>query len=192
MDEKEIIPKFKLGVEFNENIYDVINFSDIKDIEKNPYLDHLVINTYTTLKGFKSGEVVMPDEIDLPPEEIKRLTEDNKDLKKKGLGYAKRQTKQSASFTIVYNNPHLNFRDLSGCALKIIHLIWEKKLAIGSDFVVLDVNECCVELSVTRPTVVKAFVELVRNKVLHKRNDYNWWINPNYFYAGNRLKINTK
>lgn len=169
--------------------FEINSFAEVIKTDDNPFLDNLVIDKKLVLKRFKTGEVVMPDEGQITNEESKRLTEENKNLNDVGLTVAKKQYKQRASFVLIYNNPMVNYKALSEASLKMLFFIFERKVGLGLDFIVLSVNECCTELNLSRPTITKGFVELIRNKLISKREDNVWWINPNYFYAGNRLKI---
>ncbi len=174
-------------------IFDISGYSEIKDIELNPFLEEFHVDKQLILKRFKRGEVVIPELVDIPIEESLELTKENELYKTKGLEIAKRHYKQKADFVIIYRKPHiLNYKDLSEAAFKIFFFMIDKKLSLGVDYVVMSVPELCLELDMSRPPITKALVELVRNKIIYKRTDTVWWINPNYFYAGNRLNIKTK
>lgn len=174
------------------SIFDIDSYNQIKDTDSNPFLENFHVDKHIVLKKFKKGEVVIPDLVEIPIEESEELTRENDLLKKKGLEIAKRTYKQKADFVLIYRTPLLNYRDLSEAGFKIFFFILENKLSLGIDYIVMDIPECCVELGLSRPTIAKGIVELVRNKIIYKRTNSVWWINPNYFYAGNRLKIMTK
>ena len=68
----------------------------------------------------------------------------------------------------------------------------ENRINLGSDAIIFSIDELCKELKSTRPTVTKGIIDLVSNNIICKQLENVWWINPAYFYAGNRLKIRTK
>lgn len=167
-------------------------FGELQDSSSNPFLEELHIDKRIVLKRFKKGEVILPEENDISTEHSEELQKENEKLKEIGLEIGKRQYKQKASFVLLYSQPILNYKELSEASFKVLFFILDRKLSLGIDYVILSIPECCVELSMSRPTITKAFVELVNQKLLARRTDGVWWINPNYFYAGNRLKILTK
>lgn len=181
-----------MEIGIRSSIFDVDSYNQIKDLDSNPFLENFHVDKHMVLKKFKKGEVVIPDIVEIPYAESEELTKENELLKKKGLEIAKRVYKQRADFILIYRNPLLNYRDLSEAAFKIFFLILDQKLSLGIDYIVMDISECCLELGLTRPTITKGIVELVKNKIIYRRTSSVWWINPNYFYAGNRLKILTK
>lgn len=181
----------ELGIK--TSLFDVASYGEIKEADDNPFLEAFHVDKQIVIKRFKKGEVVIPEIADIPIEESMELTKENELLKKKGLEIGKRHYKQKADFVIIYRKPHiLNYKDLSEAAFKIFFLILDSKLSLGIDYVVMSLPELCVELGMTRPTISKGMVELVRNKLIYKRTDTVWWVNPNYFFAGNRLNIKTK
>jgi len=179
-----------LGIK--NSIFDISTFGEIKEIEVNPFLEELRIDKHLVIKRFKKGEVVIPEQIEISDEESKHLTAENEELKVKGLEIAKRVYKQKAAFVLIYSNPIIDYKSLSESSFKIFFYILDKKLSLGIDYIVMTIPECCLELNMTRPTITKGIVELVKAKMIYRRADSVWWINPNYFYAGNRLKIDTK
>lgn len=167
-------------------------FGEIQDSTSNPFLEELHVDKRIVLKRFKKGEVIVPDESNITLQHSEELSKENEKLKEIGLEIGKRQYKQRATFVLLYSQPILNYKALSEASFKVLFFIIDKKLSLGIDYVILSIPECCVELEMSRPTISKAFVELVNQKLIAKRADGVWWINPNYFYAGNRLKILTK
>lgn len=170
---------------------EIITFSDIKDFKKNPFVEELVINKTTTLKRFKKGEVIINEDESLSIKDREELTKENEELKSIGLEIGKIKIRQKANFVLLYI-PIFKYKSLSEISFKIWFYIIESKLNLGQDKIILGIDECCEELNASRPTITKGLVELVKNKIISKQCDNVWWINPNYFYAGNRLKINTK
>lgn len=169
--------------------YNSIN--EIKERDKNPFLEQLVISERIILKRFKRGEAVVTDKIS-KIEDIKSLTKQNKELVKVDLNIGRLVRKQTSPFVLVYTDRVMNYRELSGTTLRVLFYIMYEKLSLGNDYVVMDSKELVDKLDISRNSAYTALLELVNNKLIDKRNDYNWWINPNYFYCGNRLSINTK
>lgn len=167
------------------------SFSDIQDFDKNPFIEELVINETNVLKRFKKGEAVIDEANTLSLEEINKLTKEHEEIQTKGLEIAQVKTRQKAEFILLYI-PMFDYKNMLEISFKILFFIIERKINLGNDSVILSINECCIELKSTRPTISKGFVDLVNKKILAKKYDNVWWINPNYFYAGNRLRIKTK
>lgn len=173
------------------NVEEINNFSEIPDNDKSPFVEELHINTTQVLKRFKKGEVVLDVNESISYQEAKNLTIQNENLKQKGLEIGQVKIKQKAEFVIIYTN-NIPYKNLSEISFKIFHYILDKRISLGSDIIILSIEDCCEHLQSTRPTVTKGFVELVKNKIIAKRCDNVWWINPNYYYAGNRLNIKSK
>ena len=175
------------------NLYssNITSYTEIMETNKNPFIQELKIDKRIVLKRFKKGEIVDNEQGNLPLKEAEALTKENEDLKDKGVEIGKRIHKQRAKFILLYNEPLLDYRNMSEIGFKILFYIFERKLNLGNDTVILSIAECCTELNTSRPTVTKGFVELVRNKLLAKKYDNVWYINPCYFFAGNRERIMT-
>jgi hypothetical protein len=180
-----------MKLEQKKIITEINNFSEIPDNDKSPFVEELQINTTKVLKRFKKGEVILDEHENLSFQESKSLTIQNEKLKLKGLEIGQIKVKQKAEFVIIYTN-NIPYKNLSEVSFKIFHYILDKRISLGSDMIILSIEDCCEHLKFTRPTVAKGFVELVKNKIIAKRCENVWWINPNYYYAGNRLNIKTK
>lgn len=179
----------ELGIKLHN--HQITSYNEIVEVDKNPFIQELKIDKRIVLKRFKKGEIVDNEQGNLPLSEAKALTEENEQLKDKGVEIGKRINKQRAKFILLYNEPLLDYRNLSEISLKMLFFIFERKLNLGNDTVLLSINECCTELNASRPTVTKGFVELIRAKLLAKKYDNVWYINPCYFFAGNRERIMT-
>lgn len=169
-------------------------YSSINDIvtkTQNPFLEHLVISERTVLKRFKRGEAIMTAKMN-NLSEINVLTKQERELNKVDLSIGKLVTKQTSPFVLLYTDKTIDYKELSGVTFKILFFIIYEKLSLGSDFIIMDSKELVERLDISRNSAYTGILELVNNKIIDKRNDYNWWINPNHFYCGNRLSINTK
>ncbi len=170
------------------------NYTSVLDIVKrdtNPFVEHLKINERITFKRFKRGEAVITDKVQ-DIQQITELTEENKRLGNLDLGIGKLKTKQTASFVLLYVDKNLHYKNFTGITFRILFYILYEKLSLGSDYIIMDANELVAQLNISKSSAYTSILELVNADILDKRNDYNWWINPNYFYRGNRLSINTK
>lgn len=64
------------------------------------------------------------------------------------------------------------------CVFKITH---------GSDILVVNKVKVAKMLDMSYPTVVKGFAELERYGILAQKSTKEYWINPDFFFKGNRI-----
>lgn len=169
--------------------YDTMN--DIKDKEINPFLIYLRVSRNVTIRRFKEAEPVRTEKITNFTEIIK-LTNQNKDLEKVDLTIAKMKKKQISPFVFVYTDIKFDYKELSGIALRVLFYFIYEKLHRGCDFIITNPKDLSENIGISKSSSYDVFVELCNHKIIEKRNDSVWWINPNYFYTGNRLLITTK
>ncbi len=167
------------------------SINDIASKNQNPFLEHLMINQRTVLKRFKRGEAIITDKVS-HSDKVEELNQQQKELYKLDLSIGKLVYKQMSPFVLIYTDKVIDYKKLSGVTFKLLFFIIYEKLSLGNDFIIMDSKELVEKLDISRNSAYTAILELVNNGILDKRNDYNWWINPNYFYCGNRLSINTK
>lgn len=165
------------------------SFKELKESDLNPYIEEIKFKSQTILKRFKKGEAVISETSNLDFEEIQSLTLQNTALNLKGLSLGKIKEKQIASFILLYTDLKMNYKKISSVTLKTLLYILYEKVNLGCDYIILTPKELIENLQLSKNNSYDVFVELVNNKILYKRTDSVWWINPNYFYAGNRLKI---
>lgn len=165
------------------------NYSDIPDSIDNPFIETLSINTKLKLSRYKKNETINNEEGTIDLKKVKELEIEQERLKGLGIEIGKLVTKKSISFVFMFNTPILNYEKLSLPTFKILFYILDEKLYFNKDYIIISIRECCLKFNLTLPTVCKSFTELVNNKILSKRLDNVWWINPNYFYVGDREKI---
>lgn len=177
-----------LGITINSaNSYRT--YSDIPDKGDNPFIETLKVNIKLKLSRYKKDEVINNEEGTLNIEKQKELEEEQKRLKEVGVEIGKLVTRKSSSFVFIFNSPIISYDKLSLATFKILFYIFDEKIMFNKDYIVISIKECCIKFNLTLPTVCKSFLELENNKILSKRLDNVWWINPNYFYVGDREKI---
>lgn len=172
--------------------FDITKMDELSHVDENPFLHNVKFDTKIILKRFKKGVVVDNEECSIPLDKSIELTKQREEIKKIGLDIAQRKTRQIGAFVLLYTNPLINYKNMSEVTFKILFLIIDKRLNYGNDTIVLSIEDCCTELSVTRPTVQKGLIELIRNKVIYPRMTNVWWINPTYIFNGNRTNIKSK
>lgn len=165
------------------------NYSDIPDNVNNPFIETLKVSTKLKLSRYKKDEIINNEEGTIDHNKQKELEEEQKRLKELGVEIGKLVTRKSSSFVFLFNAPIFNYRNLSLPAFKILFYIIDEKIMFNKDYIVISIKECIIKFDLTLPTVCKAFTELSNNKILSKRLDNVWWINPNYIYIGDREKI---
>lgn len=165
------------------------NYSDIPDSNNNPFIQTLKVNTKLKLSRYKRDETINNEEGTIDIDKQLELEKEQERLKQLGIEIGKLVTRKSVSFIALYNAPIFNYSSLSLPSFKILFYILDEKVHFNRDYVVLSIKECCIKFDLTLPTVCKSFTELANNKIISKRLDNVWWINPNYFYAGDREKI---
>lgn len=168
----------------------VVSYKDIVEYDRNPFLEHLNINSTTTLKRVKKDKLINNEDNSISKKEVKEISKNNDELKQVGLEIGIVKTKQMADFVLIYLP--FPYSRISEIGFKIFFYLLENRINLGSDAVVFSMDELCKGLETTRPTVSRGIVDLVNNNIICKQLENVWWINPNYFYAGNRLKIKTK
>lgn len=166
------------------------SFKEVSAREENPFLQSVNNKIRTNLKKVKSSEII--SDPDLNKETVKHVLDENDKLKDVDMRIGKIKRKQVADFTLLYFDNKIDYIDFSAAALRIVFFIMYEKLALGMDFIVIDPKEISRVLKINKNTTYDALLELINARVIDKRNEYNWWINPNYFYRGNRLLISTK
>lgn len=166
------------------------SFSDIKDKEINPFIETLKINERFSFKRFKRGEAVLSNKISR--NESIELTKQNNKLNQVDLGIGKIESRQSSPFILLYLDQAISYKDMNAITLKVFMYIIYEKTYIGCDYVVMNIKDIIDHLEISKASAYNSMFELVKYKVIERRNENVWWINPAYFYCGNRLSINTK
>lgn len=164
---------------------------EIEKKDKNPFLIDLKVTDKVTIKRFKQDEAVKTDKI-TSYDRIRELTNQNKDLGKEDLTIAKMKKKQSSPFIFLYTDTRINYKRLSGTSLKVILYIIYEKLTFGVDYIIMNPDDLVTNVEISKSSSYNSIIELTNHKIIDKREDCIWWINPNYFYTGNRLLITTK
>lgn len=149
--------------------------------DENPFLNTITFNSKTVLKKVKRNDNV--------PENI---LNDDKELNKIGFGIGKTKEKQKANFLLLYLDDFIPFENLSNSTLRVVFYMLKYKVGLNQDIIVVSVKELESKMNLSRPSITKAFIELINNNIIAKRDANVWWINPTYFYSGNRLNIRTK
>jgi len=164
-------------------------YSDIPDNSDNPFIEVLKVNTKLKLSRYKRNEIINNEAGTLDVEKQRELEEEQKRLKDFGVEIGKLVVRKKSSFVFLFNAPIINYKELSLPTFKILFFILDEKIEFNRDSIIISLKECCIKFQLTLPTVCKSFTELVNNKILSKKYDNVWWINPNYIYVGDREKI---
>ncbi len=170
------------------------DYTSIKDVtkkDKNPFLHNINQNTRINLRKVKRSESYINNKL----RDINKsndLKEESKELRKLDLDIGKIQHKQTSPFVLLYTDMNSIYNRISGSTAITLLFILEQKVGLNSDVIVINPQELVERLGVNLKTSYNIFLELINNKLIDKREDSVWWINPNYFYSGNRLDIRTK
>ena len=168
-----------------------VSINDAKEMKQNPYLEHLNVNERVTLKRFKRNEAVITEKIK-DYDIVQELTNQNRKLTEVDLGIGKIKRKTTSPFVIIYTDQVIDYMGLSPLCLKVLFYIFYERIDLGKDYIIINPRELVEKLKISKNSAYGIFVELLNNNIIRKRNDYTWWINPNYFFSGNRTKIYSK
>lgn len=166
------------------------SIKQVKNKDSNPFLESINPKIKTDLKRLKTKDIIYDK--DLTPDKAKEIVNQNKELGIINMGVGKLRKRQTSNFVILYYDKEIDFFNLSGTTLRVLFYIMYRKMAIGVDFIVLDSKELMEKLNINRNSAIEAILDLLNADIIEKRNDYNWWINVEYFYRGNRMFVTTK
>jgi hypothetical protein len=175
---------------FEAKVFKYTSIKQVSSKSSNPFLESISTKTKTDLKRLKTSDII--SDRDLDTNTAKDIIDKNKELGKIEMGIGKLRRKQTSNFVILYYDKEVDFYNLSGTTLRVLFYIMYKKLAIGVDFIVLDSKDLMENLNINRNSAYESILDLLNAGIIDKRNDYNWWINPEYFYRGNRMFVTTK
>ncbi len=159
---------------------DYTSLNDVKDNENNPFVKYLVLSEKFVLKRFQEDEA------------SKLIEKENKELSKVGLEIGKRRKIRTSPYTQLYWGKEIDFMKLSPTTLRILFYIFYRKVEYGRDSIVTSPKHISEELLISKSSTYTSFLELINNKIIDKRAENVWWINPAYFYCGDRINIKTK
>jgi hypothetical protein len=114
-----------------------------------------------------------------------------------GLTYAVRPVSEHKSvehdpmcYTKVYQLAHLKLRKLTYSALKIFNYC-VYSIHVGQQIVFLNSADVMQQCDISQASFYTAIKELIEADILARKmgSSIEFWINPNIFFNGNRLKL---
>jgi predicted transcriptional regulator len=99
--------------------------------------------------------------------------------------HVEQQEKLTTLYKISYKN-NVIFGELSSTSHSVLLYIMYN-LKKDTDFINLKIDILENLLKLTKPTIIKAFKELIDAAIITKRSQSEYWINPHFIFNGNRI-----